>query len=68
MEYWNIGSVLDRIEKFHDSRDKPIRDRKNINRGFKKLRVWQDATALYGLACKIFTNFPFACHQRWSQP
>jgi hypothetical protein len=34
-------------------------DRKNIARGFKKLRVWQDATALYVLACKIFTNFPF---------
>ena len=34
-------------------------DRKNINRGFKKLRVWQDAISLYILACKIFTNFPF---------
>ena len=34
-------------------------DRKNINRGFKKLRVWQDAIYLYVLACKIFTNFPF---------
>ena len=34
-------------------------DRKNINRGFKKLRVWQDAASLYVLACKIFANFPF---------
>ena len=34
-------------------------DRKNINRGFKKLRVWQDAVSLYILACKIFANFPF---------
>ena len=34
-------------------------DRKNINRGFKKLRVWQDAVSLYILACKVFTNFPF---------
>jgi four helix bundle protein len=34
-------------------------ERKNINRGFKKLRVWQDAVLLYILACKIFTNFPF---------
>jgi len=33
-------------------------DRKNINRGFKKLRVWQDAMALYVLARKIFTNIP----------
>jgi four helix bundle protein len=34
-------------------------DRKNINRGFKKLRVWQDSVGLYVLACKIFSNFPF---------
>ena len=34
-------------------------DRKNINRGFKKLRVWQDAISLYVLACNIFANFPF---------
>ena len=34
-------------------------DRKNINRGFKKLRVWQDAISLYITAYKIFTNFPF---------
>jgi four helix bundle protein len=34
-------------------------ERKNINRGFKKLRVWQDPVSLYILACKIFVNFPF---------
>jgi four helix bundle protein len=34
-------------------------DRKNINRGFKKLRVWQDAVSLYVLACKIFVHFPY---------
>jgi four helix bundle protein len=34
-------------------------DRKNINRGFKKLRVWQDAISLYVLAYKILSNFPF---------
>jgi four helix bundle protein len=33
--------------------------RVNINRGFKKLRVWQDAVSLYVLACKILTRFPF---------
>jgi four helix bundle protein len=33
--------------------------RKNINRGFKNLRVWQDAIELYTLAWKIFSNFPF---------
>ena len=34
-------------------------DRKNINRGFKKLRVWQDAIALYVLASKLLSRFPF---------
>ena len=34
-------------------------NRRNINRGFKKLRVWQDAVSLYILAYKTFTNFPF---------
>jgi four helix bundle protein len=34
-------------------------ERRNINRGFKKLRVWQDAISLYILACKVFTGFPF---------
>jgi hypothetical protein len=33
--------------------------RKNINRGFKKLRVWQDAISFYVLAYKIFSKFPF---------
>ena len=33
--------------------------RRNINRGFKKLRVWKDAVSLYILACKILTRFPF---------
>jgi len=34
-------------------------ERKNINRGFKKLRVWQDSVSLYIMACKIFSTFPF---------
>jgi len=34
-------------------------DRKNINRGFKKLKVWEDAVSLYILALKIFSKFPF---------
>ena len=33
--------------------------RKNVNRGFKNLRVWKDAVSLYILACKIFAKFPF---------
>ena len=34
-------------------------DRKNINRGFKKLRVWQDAVSVYILACEVFAKFSF---------
>ena len=34
-------------------------ERKNINRGFKKLRVWNDAIELYVLACSILTDIPF---------
>jgi len=34
-------------------------DRKNINRGFKRLRVWQDAVSLYVLAYDVLSNFPF---------
>ena len=34
-------------------------ERKNINRGFIQLRVWQDAVALCVLACEIFKRFPF---------
>jgi four helix bundle protein len=34
-------------------------ERKNVNRGFKKLRVWQDSVSLYILAFKIFSKFPF---------
>jgi four helix bundle protein len=36
-----------------------VTERKNINRGFKKLRVWQDAISLYILSCKVFGDFPF---------
>ena len=34
-------------------------ERRNINRGFKKLRVWQDAVSLYVLTWKTFSNCPF---------
>ena len=34
-------------------------ERKNINRGFKKLRVWQDAVSLYILSYRVFSNFSF---------
>ncbi len=33
--------------------------RKNINRGYQKLMVWQDAADLYVLTCKIFRKFQY---------
>lgn len=33
--------------------------RKNINRGYQKLRVWQDARDLYVINCRIFRKFPY---------
>jgi len=33
--------------------------RKNINRGYQKLIVWQDAADLYALTCKIFRKFQY---------
>ena len=34
-------------------------ERRNINRGFKRLNVWNDSVLLYILACKVFAKFPF---------
>jgi len=34
-------------------------ERKNVNRGFKRLNVWKDLVLLYIVACKVFTRFPF---------
>ncbi len=34
-------------------------EHKNINRGFKSLRVWQDAVSLYKLAVTVFGRFPY---------
>jgi hypothetical protein len=34
-------------------------ERRNVNRGFKKLRVWQDSVSLYILAIKIFDKFHY---------
>src|SRR4030095_4355678 len=36
-----------------------MRDRKNINRGYQRLTVWQDAADLYVLTSKIFRKLPY---------
>jgi four helix bundle protein len=32
--------------------------RKNKNRGYQELRVWQDAIEYYALCCRVFRQFP----------
>jgi len=36
-----------------------MNEHKNKNRGFKRLRVWQDAVELYVLSSQIFKGYPF---------
>ena len=31
-------------------------ERKNINRGYMQLRVWQDAVEYYRLTCSVFRS------------
>ena len=33
--------------------------RKNRNRGYQKLRVWNDAVEYYKKTCKVFRKFPY---------
>ncbi|MGH7833848.1 MAG: hypothetical protein ACREQK_09410, partial [Candidatus Binatia bacterium] len=33
--------------------------RKNKNRGYQQLRVWQDAIDYYGLSSRVFGSFPY---------
>ena len=53
LEYWNTG-ILDRIII-----NSQMTTRKNINRGYMKLTVWQDARKLYAITYKILKNFPY---------
>ena len=34
-------------------------ERKNKNRGYQRLRVWQDAISLYVETCGLFKSLPF---------
>jgi four helix bundle protein len=34
-------------------------ERRNRNRGYQQLRVWQDAIELYRLACEVYRRFPY---------
>jgi four helix bundle protein len=36
-----------------------MNERRNINRGYQKLIVWQDAADLYLLTCRVFRKFQY---------
>ena len=42
-------------------------ERRNINRGYMKLIVWQDAKAFYVLTCGVFRAFPYELKRVASQ-
>jgi len=41
--------------------------RKNRNRGYQKLRVWNDAVEYYRETCKVFRKFPYELRRVASQ-
>lgn len=34
--------------------------RKNKNRGYQQLRVWNEAIEYYRITCNVFLKFPYA--------
>jgi four helix bundle protein len=42
-------------------------ERRNINRGYRKLIVWQDAVEYYSITCEIFRPFPYELKRVASQ-
>src|SRR6201984_3366982 len=42
-------------------------ERRNINRGYRKLTVWQDAVAYYAATCETFRSFSFVLQRVASQ-
>jgi hypothetical protein len=56
MEYWSDGVVVSwGVEVLRVMGTK----RKNKNRGYQRLRVWQDAITLYKETCRLFGTWPF---------
>lgn len=41
--------------------------RKNKNRGYQQLRVWQDTIQFYALNCRVFKTFPYELRRVASQ-
>ncbi len=42
-------------------------ERRNKNRGYQQLHVWQDAIELYRLVCEVFRPFPYELKKVASQ-
>jgi len=57
MEGWKDG----RVEEMEEM------ERKNINRGYRKLTVWEDAIAYYTTTCEAFAGFSFVLRRVVSQ-
>jgi len=37
-----------------------VTPRRNVNRGYRKLIVWQDAVSYYVLTCRVFRTLPYS--------
>ena len=53
MEEWKSGTV----EGWKGGRVDEM-ERRNINRGYRKLTVWEDAIAYYAATCETLRGFP----------
>ena len=47
--------------------DEWMSERRNVNRGYRKLIVWLDAIEYYRLTCEIFRRFPYELKRVASQ-
>lgn len=65
MEYWNDEMLEDMKNGMLE--DGKIEPRKNINRGYMNLRVWQDAREFYRLTWDVFKPFSYELKRVASQ-
>jgi four helix bundle protein len=61
-EGWKSG----RLEEWKGGRVEAMQ-RKNLNRGYRKLTVWNDAIKYYAATCETFCKFPFVLQRVASQ-
>ena len=63
LECWSVVEYL----KGDDGVMKYGSGRRNRNRGYQQLHVWQDAIELYRLVCEVFRPFPYELKKVASQ-